>query len=121
MIVLENECGGKKITTKSIENYKFVIGTYDRLRISMDRISDSPACVTQSGRDSEEVGFIICSEVFFGSVVQWIVFQIPILKMQVRFLPGSLIFQIWFGLFISFKVRLIQHSMLVCRRTLLNG
>ncbi len=23
-----------------------------------------------------------------GSVVQWIVFQIPILKMQVRFLPG---------------------------------
>ena len=25
-----------------------------------------------------------------GSVVQWIVFQIPILKMQVRFLPGSL-------------------------------
>ena len=54
------------------------------LRISMDRISDSPACVTQSGRDSEEVGLI------FGSVVQWIVFQIPILKMQVRFLPGSL-------------------------------
>lgn len=27
---------------------------------------------------------------YYGSVVQWIVFQIPILKMQVRFLPGSL-------------------------------
>jgi hypothetical protein len=31
-------------------------------------------------------------EKFFGSVVQWIVFQIPILKMQVRFLPELLSF-----------------------------
>ena len=29
-----------------------------------------------------------------GSVVQWIVFQIPILKMQVRFLPGLQIIKI---------------------------
>jgi hypothetical protein len=33
-------------------------------------------------------------EKFFGSVVQWIVFQIPILKMQVRFLPGLLVLRI---------------------------
>jgi hypothetical protein len=33
--------------------------------------------------------FSLFSDVF-GSVVQWIVFQIPILKMQVRFLPGLL-------------------------------
>jgi hypothetical protein len=34
--------------------------------------------------------FWLSAAVFNGSVFQWIEFQIPILKMQVRFLPGSL-------------------------------
>jgi hypothetical protein len=43
-------------------------------------------CVFETVFQSE-----ICNsklEIGLGSVVQWIVFQIPILKMQVRFLPG---------------------------------
>jgi hypothetical protein len=74
----------------------------------MDSISDSPACVTQSGRDSEdeEKQFIIA---LLGSVVQWIVFQIPILKMQVRFLPGLLF------LFIALPTKKIKKSKLAYR------
>jgi hypothetical protein len=37
---------------------------------------------------SQNSGKALSLRTFLGSVVQWIVFQIPILKMQVRFLPG---------------------------------
>ena len=35
-----------------------------------------------------QVRFLDVESRFYGSVFQWIEFQIPILKMQVRFLPG---------------------------------